>query len=464
MQHQLQQTHAYHPATHRARVLTVRLQQQQHWQDLQLLYDASGGGARLNAIHLATVLQQLSRLAPMPELAPAAERRQLKAFTAEGCARNDLDRESSSDGDTLYSISSSGGSSISSSSGSFLDDLLQAVIKQLPSASSQSCTALCYSLATLLQQQQQHHGSHDLQQQRQRSVLLQQLVGAMSGRFKLLAAAGQLHSSDAGRAALAACRLAKAVRAANTAAVLDLGVLDAQLQELLQQAAQQAAQQAVHAAEAAGMQLAAGEAGVLLYSLAKARKVWKQQRQRQQQQQLLHQLHSCLNLWKELGSTLPVCGDVLPGMAPVQLAQLAAGLAKLVSISRAQVDAAAAAAAAAAGSSAGVSSNKDTSRDPAATQQQQKQQQPPVKGSAVAPAPADVQAAGKGLAVQLATPGLKQLLKQHVARVEGLLQMMPLAQRLQLADAYRQLGVQLPRSVSLVFDRDAAVPVALPQH
>jgi hypothetical protein len=47
------------------------------------MYDASGGGARLNATHLATVLQQLSLLAPMPELAPAAERRRLKAFTAE---------------------------------------------------------------------------------------------------------------------------------------------------------------------------------------------------------------------------------------------------------------------------------------------------------------------------------------------------------------------------------------------
>jgi hypothetical protein len=81
--HQFQQSRPYHPSTHRARVLTVRLQQQQSWQDLQLMYDASGGGARLNAIHLATVLQQLSRLAPMPELAPAAERRRLKEFTAE---------------------------------------------------------------------------------------------------------------------------------------------------------------------------------------------------------------------------------------------------------------------------------------------------------------------------------------------------------------------------------------------
>jgi hypothetical protein len=49
------------------------------------MYDASGGRARLNAIHLAAVLQQLSRLAPMPELAPAAETRRLKAFTAEVC-------------------------------------------------------------------------------------------------------------------------------------------------------------------------------------------------------------------------------------------------------------------------------------------------------------------------------------------------------------------------------------------
>jgi hypothetical protein len=81
--YQLQQARCYHPATHRARVLTVKLQQQHSWQDLQLMYDASGGGARLNAIHLATVLQQLSRLAPMPDLAPAAGRRRLKAFTAE---------------------------------------------------------------------------------------------------------------------------------------------------------------------------------------------------------------------------------------------------------------------------------------------------------------------------------------------------------------------------------------------
>jgi hypothetical protein len=82
---QLQQVSFYHRATHRARVLTVRLQRQQRWQDLQLLYDASGGGAKLNAIHLATVLQQLSRLAPMPDMAPSTERRQLKAFTAEVC-------------------------------------------------------------------------------------------------------------------------------------------------------------------------------------------------------------------------------------------------------------------------------------------------------------------------------------------------------------------------------------------
>jgi hypothetical protein len=458
--------------------------------------------------------------------------------------------------------SSSSSSNSRSSRSSFLDDLLQAVIKQLSGASSQSCSTLCYSLATLLQQQRSSARSYDLQQQQQQSVLLQQLVGAMASRFRVLAATGQLHSSDASRAALAACRLAKAAREDDAAVALESSLLDEQLQALLQQAVQQA----VHAAESTGVQLAAGDAGMLLYSLAKARVrpswrylqglvgqyslavqqqaavvgtaalgsthsstaravqqqkqrssdtsaaygagtsakqqtangreydlaqnlpptlwavgrllelqqgPWKQQKQQrsqqlqpQQQQQMLYQLQSCSGLLKELNGVLLVCSDVLLNMTPVQLALVAAGLAKMMGISSAQVNAAASAAAAAAAVGSSIHNMNGNNDEIVVTQQQQqqqrqqKQQQQVLQGAATAPDPADVQAAAKDLAAQLAAPQLKQLVKQHVARVEGLLQMMPLAQRLQIADAYRLLGVQLPRSVSLVFDRDAAAAAA----
>jgi hypothetical protein len=475
---------------------------------------------------------------------------------ASGALPADSSRSSRSSGiDEVHSSSggSAGTTHSSSSSSSFLVDLLKAVIKQLPSASSHSCSTLCNALATLLQQQQvvqqqqNNQGSQDPQQQlsqdvQQQSVLLLQLLDAVAARLKLVASAGQLSSTDACRTALAALRLAKAARELHTAAAASSVLLDAEVQALLQQAAQQA----VLTAEASGVQMTVADAALLLYTLAKAkvrpgwqnvqqllrqysqavhdvtagstaaalgstygikqqqrsgaagrspyahgrsaeqqesdsadlalelaqslpssvwaagrllelqRGVWKQQRQRQQQQLLLHQLQCCRESWEELSSVLPLCSSTLPSMSPMQLVQLAAGLAKLVSVSRGQVDAATAAAAA-------TVSIKDSSADGFAAAQPSQQQQPADAVVVVLSSPADLQAlqaAAEKLAGQLVAANLKVLLKQHVARSEGLLQMMPVAQRLQLADAYRQLGVQLPRSMSLVFDRDAAAAAA----
>jgi hypothetical protein len=56
----------------------------------------------------------------------------------------------------------------------------------------------------------------------------------------------------------------------------------------------------------------------------------------------------------------------------------------------------------------------------------------------------------------LDAPELQRLLRQHVARIESMLPLLVLQHRLRVAAAYRQLGLQLPRSVASVFDRDAA--------
>jgi hypothetical protein len=52
-------------------------------QDLRLLFDASGGGGRLNPIQLCALLQHTAKLAPAPELLTAAERTQLGTFASE---------------------------------------------------------------------------------------------------------------------------------------------------------------------------------------------------------------------------------------------------------------------------------------------------------------------------------------------------------------------------------------------
>lgn len=52
-------------------------------QELRLLFDASGGGGRLNTIQLCALLQHMARLAPAPELLNATERAELGAFANE---------------------------------------------------------------------------------------------------------------------------------------------------------------------------------------------------------------------------------------------------------------------------------------------------------------------------------------------------------------------------------------------
>jgi hypothetical protein len=52
-------------------------------QELRLLFDASGGGGRLNPIQLSALLQHLSRVAPAPELLTASERAELQGFALE---------------------------------------------------------------------------------------------------------------------------------------------------------------------------------------------------------------------------------------------------------------------------------------------------------------------------------------------------------------------------------------------
>lgn len=52
-------------------------------QELRLLFDASGGGGRLNTIQLCALLQHMARLAPAPELLNATERAELGAFADE---------------------------------------------------------------------------------------------------------------------------------------------------------------------------------------------------------------------------------------------------------------------------------------------------------------------------------------------------------------------------------------------
>jgi len=85
-QQQQQQVRGYHPATHAARSLTSKLLQQKSWQDLQQIFQAAGGGSRLNPIQLCALLQQLARLAPPAELLPAAEKGQLRGFADQvGC-------------------------------------------------------------------------------------------------------------------------------------------------------------------------------------------------------------------------------------------------------------------------------------------------------------------------------------------------------------------------------------------
>lgn len=48
-----------------------------------MLFDASGGGGRLNPIQLSALLQHLARLAPAPELLTATERNELHTFAQE---------------------------------------------------------------------------------------------------------------------------------------------------------------------------------------------------------------------------------------------------------------------------------------------------------------------------------------------------------------------------------------------
>ncbi|KAF8059164.1 hypothetical protein HT031_005336 [Scenedesmus sp. PABB004] len=259
---QLPAAAGYHRATHRARALTVQLRAAVAWPDLRHLVDASGGTGRLNAHHLAALLQQLAALAPAPALAPAAERAALQAFSADvvaavrarlrqfdalglGIVATNLARLGVDVRGGGAGGAGGGGSDGGAGAGGLLAGLLAAAARQLAPphvAGPREISLLCGALASLLQQQRLQAapepaaalaqqlqrlqaqadggGAPEQQQQRQQQgqalaeqAALQALVQAMTARLRALAASGRLAGADAGRVGLAASRLAAAVQA-----------------------------------------------------------------------------------------------------------------------------------------------------------------------------------------------------------------------------------------------------------
>jgi hypothetical protein len=186
-------------------------------------------------------------------------------------------------------------------------------------------------------------------------------------------------------------------------------------------------------------------------------------RQRVQHQQLLQELQQHQQLWGTVGPVLTVIQQHLGWLGPLQLVQVAAGLGKLVHSSRSLVQLAEgsnAQAHAPGMSSPGARADANSS-SAAATGQVDGTAAPAgqsiVTAAAAAATGSAVGEVDKAAAVViklLAGPELRRLLQQHVGRVESLLPLLALQHRVQLAAAYGQLGLQLPRSVAAVFDRD----------
>jgi hypothetical protein len=193
-----------------------------------------------------------------------------------------------------------------------------------------------------------------------------------------------------------------------------------------------------------------------------------------------------VQLWHALLPVLAVSKQKLSWLGPLQLVQLAAGLGKLVQSSRTllelQQHASRSSAAVAAGEASGTPNTAaavaDGGNAPGAVSTAPTQQ--PCTADAVA-AGATAQGAGpqvllassasqgsdspagagdeehaQELASVLNGAALSVLLQQHVRRVEAVLPLLVMQHRLQIAAAYSQLGVQLPRGMAAVFERDAA--------
>jgi hypothetical protein len=199
-----------------------------------------------------------------------------------------------------------------------------------------------------------------------------------------------------------------------------------------------------------------------------------------------------VQLWHALLPVLAVCKQQLNWLGPLQLMQLAAGLGKLVQSSRTLLElqqhaagsaAAGGAAAITAGEASGTPIAASTvvadgphapggvstalTRQPGATdaaaasRTAQGAGQQLLLASSASQGLANAEGAGAGEHVQelasvLSGPALRGLLQQHLRRVEAVLPLLVVQHRLQIAAAYSQLGVQLPRSMAAVFDRDAA--------
>lgn len=199
-----------------------------------------------------------------------------------------------------------------------------------------------------------------------------------------------------------------------------------------------------------------------------------------------------VQLWHALLPVLAVCKQQLNWLGPLQLMQLAAGLGKLVQSSRTLLElqqhaagsaAAGGAAAITAGEASGTPIAASTvvadgphapggvstalTRQPGATdaaaasRTAQGAGQQVLLASSASQGLANAEGAGAGEHVQelgsvLSGPALRGLLQQHLRRVEAVLPLLVVQHRLQIAAAYSQLGVQLPRSMAAVFDRDAA--------
>jgi hypothetical protein len=177
------------------------------------------------------------------------------------------------------------------------------------------------------------------------------------------------------------------------------------------------------------------------------------QRQRcQQQQLLLQELQQHQQLWRTVGPVLAVVQQQLGWLGPLQLAQVAAGLGKLVYSSRSLVQLAGSHAHAHLPGTRPPGAGMDASSSgPSGTGQMD------VTAAAAGGVGAgEAEKAAHVLDELLAGPELRRVLQQHVSRVESLLPLLALQHRVQLAVAYDQLGLQLPRSVAAVFERDAA--------
>jgi hypothetical protein len=156
----------------------------------------------------------------------------------------------------------------------------------------------------------------------------------------------------------------------------------------------------------------------------------EQRLQQQQQQQrcvpIAQELQQHVQLWAELSPVLQGVLEQLRWLGPLQLAQTASGLGKLVQSSTRLLATATAA-------------GNDVTQEAAV-------------------------AAAQQLQGQLCPPVLQRLQAAHVGRVEALLPLLSLQHRRQLASGYGQLGLagqQLPPAVRAVFERDAAAAVVV---